>query len=107
MKLEEIVKEMGELTGESTTQVISFVGAGGKTSCMLELARSLAKQGKKVLVTTTTHMEHPVRIGEIGCVDASGAEILEELEKRGWVIAGSKAKHQKKSLVCLFLCGNR
>ena len=47
MKLEEIVKEMGELTGESTTQVISFVGAGGKTSCMLELARSLAKQGKK------------------------------------------------------------
>lgn len=96
MKLEEIVKEMGELTGESTTQVISFVGAGGKTTCMLELARSLAKQGKKVLVTTTTHMEHPVRIGEIGCVDASGAEILEELEKRGWVIAGSKAKHPEK-----------
>ena len=48
--------------------VISFVGAGGKTSCMLELARNLAAQGKKVLVTTTTHMEHPLNLDKSGCV---------------------------------------
>lgn len=92
MKIEPIVK----MIGKTDSPVVSFVGAGGKTSCMLEVARSLAKQGKKVLVTTTTHMEHPVRLGEIGCVDASGEEILAEIEKRGWVMAGTKAKHPEK-----------
>ena len=92
MKIEPIV----EMIGKTDSPVVSFVGAGGKTSCMLEMAHRLVEQGKKVLVTTTTHMEHPVRLGEIGCVDASGEEILAEIEKRGWVIAGSKAKHPEK-----------
>lgn len=92
MKIEPIV----EMIGKTDSPVVSFVGAGGKTSCMLEMAHRLVEQGKKVLVTTTTHMEHPVRLGEIGCVDASGKEILVEIEKRGWVIAGSKAKHPEK-----------
>jgi probable selenium-dependent hydroxylase accessory protein YqeC len=33
--------------------VISFVGAGGKTTLMFRLARELAEAGKSVLVTTT------------------------------------------------------
>jgi probable selenium-dependent hydroxylase accessory protein YqeC len=36
--------------------VISIVGAGGKSSTMIALAKELAVQGKKVLVTTTTHI---------------------------------------------------
>src|SRR5690554_2496949 len=36
--------------------VISIIGAGGKTSTMVALAKELADQGKKVLVTTTTHI---------------------------------------------------
>ena len=76
--------------------VISFVGAGGKTSCMFELARSLAKQGKKVLVTTTTHMEHPLILGEVGCVDTSEEEILKIVGQKGWVIAGKQARHPGK-----------
>ena len=39
--------------------VISFVGAGGKTSLIFAWAEELAAQGKKVIVTTTTHMYHP------------------------------------------------
>ena len=38
---------------------VAFVGAGGKTSNMLFLARECAKAGKKVLVTTSTHMLVP------------------------------------------------
>lgn len=36
--------------------VISFIGGGGKTTTMFSLANELSKQGKKVLVTTTTHI---------------------------------------------------
>ncbi|WP_022666655.1 selenium cofactor biosynthesis protein YqeC [Desulfospira joergensenii] len=41
--------------------VISIVGAGGKTSLAFALARELARQKKKVLITTTTAMFHPGR----------------------------------------------
>lgn len=39
--------------------VISFVGGGGKTSLIYELGSELNKFGKKVIVTTTTHMYMP------------------------------------------------
>lgn len=44
---------------ESVPRLISFVGAGGKTTTMYQLADELAEQGKKVLVTTTTHIRRP------------------------------------------------
>lgn len=40
-------------------RVIAFVGGGGKTTLIYELARELAGVGKQVLVTTTTHMKEP------------------------------------------------
>ena len=40
-------------------QVISFVGGGGKTSLIYELGKELSKLGKKVIITTTTHMFMP------------------------------------------------
>lgn len=40
-------------------QIISFVGAGGKTSLIYALAKEFDKLGKKVIVTTTTHMFMP------------------------------------------------
>jgi molybdenum cofactor cytidylyltransferase len=43
--------------------VISFVGAGGKTTAIFTLARGLKEQGYRVLVTTTTAMYHPDRDG--------------------------------------------
>lgn len=39
--------------------VISIVGAGGKTSCLFWLARAFSQLGKKVMITTTTHMFLP------------------------------------------------
>ena len=36
--------------------IISVVGAGGKTTHIHRLAEKYLKQGKKVLVITTTHM---------------------------------------------------
>lgn len=41
--------------------VVSLVGAGGKTRALHLLARHFAAQGRRVLVTTTTHMMHPHR----------------------------------------------
>ena len=38
---------------------MSFVGAGGKTSLLLHLARELASDERPVLVTTTTHLADP------------------------------------------------
>ncbi|NLC63687.1 MAG: putative selenium-dependent hydroxylase accessory protein YqeC [Thermoanaerobacterales bacterium] len=40
-------------------QMISFVGAGGKTSAMFRLAKELAETNKKVLISTTTKMYIP------------------------------------------------
>ncbi len=39
--------------------VVAFVGAGGKTTAMLRLARELGETGRSVLVTTTTRLLDP------------------------------------------------
>jgi probable selenium-dependent hydroxylase accessory protein YqeC len=39
--------------------IISFVGGGGKTSLIYELGNELSQLGKKVIITTTTHMFKP------------------------------------------------
>lgn len=42
--------------------IISIVGAGGKTSTMYSIAKYYAKQGLKVIVTTSTHIRKPYQI---------------------------------------------
>ena len=44
---------------EEKKHIISLVGAGGKTTVMYQLAEHFANLGKKVLVTTTTHIFKP------------------------------------------------
>ncbi len=39
--------------------VVSLVGAGGKTTVMYGLARAYAQGDRKVIVTTTTHIQRP------------------------------------------------
>ena len=41
---------------------ISVIGAGGKTSLIFAWARELAAAGKKVVISTTTHMYSPARM---------------------------------------------
>ena len=50
--------------------LVAFVGAGGKTSLLLHLARELEAEGRAVLVTTTTHLADP------GAEGASAALIV-------------------------------
>lgn len=46
---------------EEKGHIISFVGAGGKTTLMYAFAGEFTKNGAKVLVTTTTHIAIPQR----------------------------------------------
>jgi len=73
--------------------LISAAGAGGKTSTILEMAGEASARGDKVIVTTTTHMQHPVQNGYIwqgGSVDEEREGIREALRKLPYVIAGKE-----------------
>jgi probable selenium-dependent hydroxylase accessory protein YqeC len=48
-----------ESLGLKTKELISLVGAGGKTTMMFRLARDLVAEGKKVVTTTTTKILEP------------------------------------------------
>ena len=39
--------------------ILAFTGGGGKTTAMFSLADELAAQGKRVIVTTSTHIFYP------------------------------------------------
>jgi probable selenium-dependent hydroxylase accessory protein YqeC len=54
-------------------EVISIVGAGGKTTLMFRLARELSLKGKKVLTTTTTKILEPAP-GETGSLFVASDE---------------------------------
>lgn len=45
-------------------RVLAFVGGGGKTTLIYELAKEFESVGKRVLVTTTTHMKEPTEAWE-------------------------------------------
>lgn len=59
--------------------VIAFVGAGGKTSTMYRLADKYAARGKKVIVTTSTHIlkdENFIEIERAGELAHAGKELF-------------------------------
>lgn len=85
MKLLDMVYQGGEIPEKP---VISLVGAGGKTTCAFVLAEELAAQGKKVLVTTTTHMENPCFFGRNGVLDGVPEHILAAKCQEHVVVAG-------------------
>lgn len=70
-------------------QVISVAGAGGKTTYIRNKAKEYLDQGKKVLITTTTHMV----LSEIRC-DSTLEDIRGHIETRGWSLAGCAALHK-------------
>ena len=90
--LEKIKKSMGELPEKP---VFSFVGAGGNTTCVLKLADELAGLGMKVLVTTSTHIQHPFYLGMTGLLDADTKTIKEAGVPGKVVIAGRKLEQEK------------
>ena len=79
----------------NSKKIISVVGGGGKTSLIFRLAEELAEQGKKVIVTTTTHIafepERPfARDGELN-------KVRENLRKYGYTVAACMEKREEKN----------
>lgn len=76
--------------------VISFVGAGGKTTLMYALAQELAAQGKRVAVTTTTRIFRPdARQCAQVVVDGDLEKISAFLQSPGLVTVGTLAESGK------------
>lgn len=69
------------------TSVIAVVGGGGKTSLIFRLMESFTSIGKKVIVTTTTHMAYePERpFVEDGDID----EVRKDLQRYHYTVAAS------------------
>ena len=62
----------------------AFVGAGGKTSLIQKYTRAYRAQGKKVFVTTSTHMF----IEKDTLLTDDAHEIIRTLEEKGYAMAG-------------------
>lgn len=78
--------------------VISFVGGGGKTTSIYELAEELSKIGKRVIVTTTTHMQMPK---DKVILNNNIYDIKEMLDENNFVTVGIKAKNDKISSISI------
>ncbi|MBR5517366.1 MAG: putative selenium-dependent hydroxylase accessory protein YqeC [Firmicutes bacterium] len=66
--------------------IIAVVGSGGKTTLIKKMAQKYLAEGKRVLVTTSTHM----LVEEDTLVDADAKTIINQLENKGYAMAGSK-----------------
>ncbi|WP_215697844.1 selenium cofactor biosynthesis protein YqeC [Clostridium sp. MCC353] len=73
--------------------VISLVGGGGKTTVMYELAKELERMGKRVIVTTSTHIRRP---DGYQTVIGDRAEVLDRVVwDSGILAAGQEAEGGK------------
>ena len=74
--------------------IIAVVGAGGKTTLIKKLAKQYREQGKKVFVTTSTHM-----FRETDTLLSDEPEmILRRLEETGYVMAGVQEQGKIRAL---------
>ena len=73
---------------------ISVVGGGGKTSLIFRLAEELRQDGKKVIITTTTHMayEHTKPYAEAG----DREKIKSNLDRYGYTVTAILEKEKGK-----------
>ena len=82
---------MSSCEAERRPTITAYVGSGGKTGSIRLRAEALRAEGRRVLVTTTTHI-----LPEPGCVTGGDPEpILRALRERGLVWAGTPAAEGK------------
>jgi probable selenium-dependent hydroxylase accessory protein YqeC len=95
-----------EALGLGTRGMASFVGAGGKTSLCYRLAHEMAREGKLVLVTTTTKMMRPTGDqAEVSIFSRRPEELLEEarwFRGKGRVIFAGSSVAEKEGKVLGF-----
>lgn len=72
--------------------ITTFIGGGGKTSAIFQVARELMAQNKRVIVTTTTKMYEPTpEQMETVCINPTDAQVKEHMDRIGAiVIAGGR-----------------
>ena len=66
--------------------VIAVAGSGGKTTLVHKMADEYLKEGRKVFVTTSTHM----LIEEDTILSDDAEEIIALLNEKGYAMAGIK-----------------
>ena len=74
--------------------IIAFVGSGGKTTLLHKMADDYRKEGRKVLVSTTTHMF----IEPDTLLTDDPELIINELKGKGYVMAGIPEGEKIKAL---------
>lgn len=74
--------------------VIAVVGGGGKTSLIHRLTEELTALGKKVIITTTTHMAYEP--GKPFAKDGDMDEVRRLLEKYGYTFAAALPENSVK-----------
>lgn len=62
--------------------IVSFVGGGGKTSSILRLAKELSENSKKIIITTTTHIDGNLPYPVIKYPSALTLNITADIKKR-------------------------
>lgn len=72
----------------------AIVGSGGKTSLIHKMAKEYIAQGRKVFVTTSTHM----MIEDAALLSDNPKEIIQVLGTRGYVMAGIQDGRKMKAL---------
>lgn len=75
-------EKIPEIPGALT---IAAVGAGGKTSLLLHLAKECAAQNKSTLVSTTTHMFLPGKKLTFPGITCLGTPVKPTICKKGWI----------------------
>lgn len=73
--------------------VIAVAGSGGKTTLIEQLSRHWMEMGKKVLVTTTTHMRLPKQYSAVG---KTPEEAAKQMERDGIIYYGKMAEEKGK-----------
>lgn len=80
---------------DGNKHTVAIVGAGGKTTVMYELAAYLSRKGKKVLVSTTTHIYKPPQ-----AVFAENKKQLLSLWQQGsYAVCGRQAQAENKLMI--------
>lgn len=80
-------------------ELISAIGGGGKTTILKALAEQLAKEGEKVLFSTTTKISVPEDVEKHEIIIGSELEVRRRLEKirtNKIVVAGSRVMENHK-----------
>jgi probable selenium-dependent hydroxylase accessory protein YqeC len=90
---------LANMFGVNKGDVISIIGAGGKTTFLFRLADELREMGKKVLVVTTTKIYMPPKdcYDEL-CLDMEKLQDVSIKLKKGVVVAGRGVSSENKLL---------